>query len=159
MSDYRLKLNAVFWQCVKMISVNGIDGEEVAYNIIEDKYGCRSLSKLTTDELKVIVNRLVERTGVKLEKQKKGNDDVVSEADFWSDNFDIDLATPPQLKYIEGLADDLNFSNYSLAVFVGRFYFGKLLTRAVARSLIEALKGMKKDGWKGKVGEPASTMH
>lgn len=157
MSNYRQKLNSAFWQIVKMISGGGVDGKETAYDMIEERYGHRSLSRLTNDELKAVVDMILGRTGVQLTKVKGRQNRKPAHATrraAATGGAMIELATPAQLEYIEGLADEIEISNFSLGAFIIHMHPGELITVAVAASLIEAMKGMAKRKWRGNTADP-----
>lgn len=151
MSSERNKLVRTFWQMTKMLSGNGIDGQEIAYSVIDEMYRHRSLSRLSNDQIRDVLAAITEKSGIKLDKKRQAGRRAVPAGPVQPTGASINsLASKEQLGMIDELAAKMNMSNFVLGRFLEHILRGNFLTRFWAVGIIEAMKSMDKRNWRSK---------
>jgi len=148
----RYKLLKTFFWIVREAGIS----EDDARSVVERLYRKTSLKLLTTDELKRVVDELVECTGVNLRKPLPKLKTKIENVIVTKNGIVIELPTREQLAIIEFHADKMNMTQETLQYIIKRASKGApALSLLSARAVIEALKGMYARGWKDKSGEKA----
>lgn len=150
--DFRKKLNNTLWLIADKVGMSPDDVRDFAITVYPDLQGKKKvISSLDAARLEQVVIELRDRTGIDVTIPKRVAKNKKKEE--WQPGDAVDVfASTKQLGLIEELANSIPISDELLIKERSKMMKGKPgpLTKVAAQKLTEALKKLKKNGFKEK---------